>query len=432
MNEHNHIPYRACILGASLHVGNRGCRALGVSLIQLILESKPEAEIRLLYGLRSPDTVELDVGGKAVKAAVVNYRLSPRARLREHFAWIFAMACVYRLVPIGALRRRIRRAVPWLGALADADFVGQIYGGDSFSDIYGPRQYAIGVMEAAAALFLGKDLVLLPQTYGPFNSRFARALARYVVRRAARSYARDEQSLEVARGLLGSTGDRATFCPDVAFVLESRMPDEVDIEPSLPREDNRPVAGVNVSGLLYNSENEFGLQCDYKTFVHALVARLVGECGARVLLVPHVISQGRENDVDAVAGVLGSLDVRHAGLVHAVAREYDQNEIKGIIGLCDFFIGSRMHACIAAVSQGIPCVGVAYSRKFKGVFESIGIGEMVVDAREHGLDSLLSECARRFERKEEVARRLAETIPAIQSEVRECFRALLAEGARVS
>ena len=64
-----------------------------------------------------------------------------------------------------------------------------------------------------------------------------------------------------------------------------------------------------------------------------------------------------------------------------VAAEYDQHEIKGVIGRCDFFIGSRMHACIAALSQGVPCVGVAYSMKFEGVFASVGMGEGVVDGR---------------------------------------------------
>ena len=39
-----------------------------------------------------------------------------------------------------------------------------------------------------------------------------------------------------------------------------------------------------------------------------------------------------------------------------------------------------MHACIAALSQGIPTVGVAYSRKFIGVFNSINLSDMVIDA----------------------------------------------------
>lgn len=34
----------------------------------------------------------------------------------------------------------------------------------------------------------------------------------------------------------------------------------------------------------------------------------------------------------------------------------------------DFFTGARMHACIAALSSGVPVYPIAYSRKFTGLF----------------------------------------------------------------
>src|SRR5690606_11977077 len=79
--------------------------------------------------------------------------------------------------------------------------------------------------------------------------------------------------------------------------------------------------------------------------------------------------------------VLASLEPRLIPRVHILEGEYDQSELKHIIGNCNFFIGSRMHSCIAALSQGIPAVGVAYSRKFAGVFESVCMNDWVVDLR---------------------------------------------------
>ena len=38
----------------------------------------------------------------------------------------------------------------------------------------------------------------------------------------------------------------------------------------------------------------------------------------------------------------------------------------------DIFIGSRMHATIAAISSGVVTIPIAYSRKFKGLFENVG------------------------------------------------------------
>jgi polysaccharide pyruvyl transferase WcaK-like protein len=88
-----------------------------------------------------------------------------------------------------------------------------------------------------------------------------------------------------------------------------------------------------------------------------------------------------ESDNDASAKVYDSLPSELQPRVRMVTGEYDQHELKGIIGQCDFFVGSRMHSCIAALSQGVPCVGVAYSRKFAGVFESVGMTDWVVEGR---------------------------------------------------
>jgi len=38
---------------------------------------------------------------------------------------------------------------------------------------------------------------------------------------------------------------------------------------------------------------------------------------------------------------------------------YGPSETKFLIGHCDFFVGARMHACIAAVSQYVPAVTLA-------------------------------------------------------------------------
>jgi polysaccharide pyruvyl transferase WcaK-like protein len=48
------------------------------------------------------------------------------------------------------------------------------------------------------------------------------------------------------------------------------------------------------------------------------------------------------------------------------------SDAKSYIASLDFFMGARMHACIAAFSSGVPVVPMAYSRKFAGLFGSLG------------------------------------------------------------
>src|SRR3546814_10538981 len=43
------------------------------------------------------------------------------------------------------------------------------------------------------------------------------------------------------------------------------------------------------------------------------------------------------------------------------------SDYKGIIGLCEALVGAHTHATIASMSQGLPTVSVAYSRKAWGI-----------------------------------------------------------------
>ena len=63
--------------------------------------------------------------------------------------------------------------------------------------------------------------------------------------------------------------------------------------------------------------------------------------------------------------------------MHARAGLHSPVAAKSHIAGLDVFIGSRMHATIAAFTAGVPTVPVAYSRKFAGFFGSLGYGALV-------------------------------------------------------
>ena len=427
-------PFRACILGAPLDMGNLGVRALASSLTGLILDARPGAQIRFLYGNRTGGGRILNVGGREVKVEAVNCRLSPRARLREHILWILLLAVLQRILPLPALRRRIRNRTPWLRALDEADFVGDVRGGDSFSDIYGLERFVTGSLPCVTAILMGKPLTLLPQTYGPFRSGIARVLARWIFRRAKGIAARDPESAELVRRMLGKSpqADRVRLCPEVAFSLPATMPRDAAIQPPMTKAEGSFLVGLNVSGLLYmggyTRRNMFGLRSDYRDLMRQLLAALLKRTAAHVLIVPHVLDDSEENDRDACADFLESAPATGKDRVHVVTGRCDEGEIKGIVGTCEFFVGSRMHACVAALSQGIPAVALAYSSKFLGVFETVGMGDMVLDLRAQTAETLIAECLSRLARRADLATRLKERLPEIRGRISSCFRDILRFG----
>lgn len=425
---------RICLIGAGLDYGNMGVRALACSVIKLVLEVQPDAEVQLLYSNRTGGFRDIRMANRTARVEVLNFRLSPKSRFNEHLLGILLKTLLYRFLPLPALRRWLRRSNRFIDSLSQADYIGDICGGDSFSDIYGLRRLVMSEFPCFIALLLGKQLVLLPQTYGPFSSGRARAVARFILKRATRIYARDKTSLEVVKQLLGkkAAGKELGFCPDVAFTLEPFAPATINIQPPLELDDatsrgRETLIGLNVSGLLhiggYTRDNMFGLSFDYREFIERLLERLLKETDARILLVPHTFGTNVENDQAACQEVWREAAAKkHGARIHLLKGKYDQNEIKAVIGCCDFFLGSRMHSCIAGLSQNVPSVGLAYSRKFLGVFDSIGVSEMALDLRQAKLEDALDACLRLYAERDRVSELLRERIPEVKEQLQQFIR----------
>ena len=425
--------YNVCLMGASLETGNMGVSALAASLIKIVQEVKPKSSISFLVGSRAPKVRELVVSGRKIEFKVINHRLSPKAKVQENLLWILIIAFMQRIMPSNRFRLKIINSNPTLTALYEADFVGDIRGGDSFSDIYGLKKLAFGSLPAIVALLLNKKLVLLPQTYGPYKSYLSKRIAGLVIKRSTHILSRDKESLEILGTVLGRKINNKVvhFCPDVAFILDSIRPKQPHIHPAIKQNLDALLIGFNVNGLLYHGgytrNNMFGLKFDYRLFVHKLISRLMEKTKAHILLIPHTfgIPGNINSDPDACHYTMESLKDRYKDRLHMVTKKYDQHEIKGIIGFCDFFIGSRMHACIAAMSQRIPTVGVAYSKKFRGVFDSIGLGGKVVDARKVDLDIAIHRVLDFFENRDDLEIDLNEKIDIAKRKVRAAFKELL-------
>lgn len=425
--------YRVFLLGASLQSTNRGVRALADATIGLIAEARPGCHVTLYESERANADVRYDWNATV---EVLAYRFSTSAGLCGSLLWLIAIASLYRLLPLEPLRARIRNAHAPIRAIAEADVVGSIWGGDSFSDIYGLSRFAKRMLPHALIFLIGSPLVLLPQTFGPFEHPIARRMALMLFRRASAVYARDHDSLALAREMLDAADSvvEARSSPDVAFALPVVRPEPLPIEPPIPLGDGRPLIGLNVSGLLfrggYTGKNMFDLRAPYSDSMKALIYELIESLDARILLVPHVLGSSNESDAPACDALFEEVSVSTQGRIHRVRGEWDQRELKGIIGLCDGFVGARMHACIAALSQGIPAVGIAYSRKFRGVFASVGVPDLVVDPRELDTGELVAACRDRLLERRDYRMLLEKELSRARAVLsREFDRALVGRGA---
>ncbi len=293
--------------------------------------------------------------------------------------------------------RPLRKPLDFFSAVRGADMVIDIGGGDSFADIYGKRRLTQMFLMKYLTHLAGKPLVLAPQTFGPFKHRLSGFLARQTIRLSAITATRDALSTECLREM----GIRREIieASDVAL----RLP----YDPPPKRPEGGPVkVGINVSGLLmsggYTRNNMFGLKMDYPQLMRDIARHFTDHpAGCELHLVPHVISWER-----------GALEDDYAASVK-LAEEFPRaivapaftspSEAKSYIAGMDFFMGARMHACIAAFSSGVPVVPMAYSRKFAGLFGALDYNE-TVDCTAQSAEDIKARIFAAFERRENMAR----------------------------
>ncbi len=422
-------PKRIGLLGATFDTGNMGVDALCESSIKCILHRWPDAEITSLDSGRLEGEHKLKIGGKDLCIKKLPIRFCRNIFLGNHFVVLCLYAFLFKVFRWNKFKRFCAQRNASLYCITQMDMIADITGGDSFSDMYGMRRFMLGSLRKWLVLIYGKKLIMLPQTYGPFKQPLARVMARYILKKTSLVYSRDRRGVGYVNKVLNNCQNgKVKFAPDVAFVLDTRKPEQLIIEPSVNiRAQNSIVVGLNVSGLLFNGgytrDNMFGLKVDYRELVDRIIELLLSNKNTVVLLVPHVFAPfgAVESDTEACQIVYDKLLPEYQHKVTMMKGDFGAQEIKYIIGQCDFFIGSRMHSCIAALSQSIPTVGLAYSSKFEGVFATAQNEQYALDMRCHKKDEILKVIFNAFEERTAIRKNLQRIIPEIQGEVMNLF-----------
>lgn len=405
-----------CLFGASPGTGNQGVNALCWSALEGFAR-RVNAEFHVFqYGSSSSDGV---VPGSTPPVFFKPEQMTAGRRIwREDHLWRALNAA-----------RTLPRNNPIVRAIKNADAVLDASGGDSFTDLYGNSRFKNIIAPKRLALEMGRPLILLPQTYGPFNSQRNERQARDLVSQATLAYARDRDSYDSMRSLLGSRFDprRHLQGVDLAFALQAREPRilEPNVRRALTERGETPLVVLNVSGLLTNeaeaAKQRFSLAADYPALITRLVTRLLDSTDAHILLLPHVQAPTGhyESDLDSCHAIVKALPDRYQNEARqrmtTVSSSYDATELKWIIGQADWMCGTRMHSTIAALSQGVPACALAYSLKTRGVFETCDVGEAVADMRHLSSEEVVQQVMRTWQKRDHLAGKIAKKLPAVMT-----------------
>lgn len=414
------------LLGTSFETTNMGLNALTESTLKCIYTRWPDAEVFLPTPKANEPDQPLELLGRTVQLHKRELWFG-RNIFKENNVYFFILCAM--LLKILPLRNYFMRRYPTFRAILETDFVMDITGGDSFTDMYRMPRFRQSSWLKWLFILCNKKLILLPQTYGPFHRRSSQWIAGYLISHAHKVFSRDQGGVTTVKQLLRSPEKLPIyFIPDMAFVLDPVAPNHpILTELQALKRRQKILIGLNISGLLYNggeqADAKYQLQTPYRELVEHLIALLLRQENTVVMLLSHVHSHPPhvESDPYACQQVYEKLCPTYSERLIWLQETFNHREMKYVIGQCDFFLGSRMHACIGAISQAVPTIGLAYSGKFIGVFDSAGVGETVVDLRSNDTLEILAQVETNFLNRQQIAEQLRATVPQIKQQVLHIF-----------
>jgi colanic acid/amylovoran biosynthesis protein len=204
----------------------------------------------------------------------------------------------------------------------------------------------------------GKKIILLPQAFGPFEVPKVRAAVKLIVENCDLLFPRDPDSLGYVNRLVGDQ-EHIQMYPDFTNKIGGIVPEY------FPAAKSRACLVPNAQMIKKTSD---AVGESYIPFF-AKCARYLEKSGLEPFILPYDLKKDRS---------LAHEITEKSGVPMEIIEEENPLHLKGIIGKCHLVVGSRFHALICALSQGIPALATGWSHKYNHLYNDYRCTELLI------------------------------------------------------
>ncbi len=385
---------------------NKGDAAMQLGAYRSLKAVIPEAEISILTSFPEIDQQTYN-GFRLCKSSRRQPVGSLILLIRVMLWWVVKTCCKVDLS--GLLSSRELREYRRADALVDLS-------GDTLTEDYGIKCFLSHLVPILIGLFLKRPVVLCAQTIGPFGITLP--LARLALNRVTLITTREELSFTYLQSV-GIVKPPLHRTADVAFLLDPAEPQRVNeiLAAEGVSEADGPLVGITISRLLGHryAPND---PKQFEGLMAAVVDYLIERMAVTVAMVSHVLGPGEERD-DRLMATSIYRQVKNKARTRVLGGDYRPEELKGVIGRFQLFLGLRMHANIAALSMGVPTLAIAYSRKTPGIMRTVGQERWVCDIATVTLEELTKKIEALWRQRGKVCDDLQSRMVAIKQKATE-------------
>ncbi len=350
----------------------------------------------------------------------------------------YSQACFYK--ETGAFVKKTPYIEELLKCDLILDFSGEMWG--DHAEPVGKNRFLIGLLKNRTAQLLGKPVVLLAGTQGPFSKKYELEFAKVVLKDMSLVSNRESASIDLLRKYDFDVTKVKNFT-DPAFLFEpandSEMK-EIYVNEKIVDPVKRTV-GIIICGfnMLEGPYDKWPRRDDEFIQFVKLVEYLVSELGTRVVLFSHQngfelppnfkLINGRDypyaKKLYDLVKQRGNVDIKN---VVCINKPYLPNQIKAIIKHFDIFVTGRIHAFVAAVSQHVPTVIITRghgltSHRNIGFARSAGLEDYISDP--HSFEDMQDKVYKCWVNRVELRKTLEKHIPVVKKQAHALFDSLL-------
>ena len=267
------------------------------------------------------------------------------------------------------------------------------------------------------AKFLGKPVVMFPNSIGPFRTCIGRFLSKLALNNCDYVLVREPISYEIVKSL--RIRPPKILTSDTTLLFKPACDSSND-------DYSNPVVGIS-PGVYSHSLSDKEV---YKYILaHAkALDRAIEKYGLSVVFLPHYVSGFRYDDLEISKLILSEMKNASKG---KIINANSVDAFKSLLDGMDMVISSKMHPAVLAASAYVPTLCIAYDYKQTGFFTSLGISDCVIPLREASYEKLLSKIDYIWNKRDDIRALLKERVPVLQKDVRKAIKQAITAFAEV-
>jgi len=316
------------------------------------------------------------------------------------------------------------------------DFSGEMWG--DYAEPVGENRFLVDLLKDRTAQLLGKPVVLLATSEGPFSNASLKGLAKVVFKDFRLVANREPASID----LLSENGFDISkvknfACPSFLFEPkpDSQM-QEIFARENLFTSSQRVVGYILCGFNMAEGPYDKNPREDKEFYPFAkTIEYIVNSLDAQVVIMSHQngfelppnfkLIPGRDYPI---AKQLYEVTMKRGKVkksdVTLISTPYLPSETKAIIKHFDMFISGRVHGFVAAISQSVPTVLInrgfgGKSHRNIGFARSVGLEEYIADP--HSIEDMKSKINQCWNNREKIRQFLDQKIPQVKDQARMAF-----------